>query len=78
MGSCNTLSNRVCVPNKTEDLNSNKELNLITERNESKTLTKNKSHPCKWQFGDRKCNLNQKRNNDKCRCECKNPKEHNV
>ena len=39
-GGCNTLnnsSNRVCVPNKTEDLNLNV-LNMITGINESKTL----------------------------------------
>ena len=42
VGSCNTpsdLSNKVCVPNKIEDLNLSF-LNLITGINESKTLTK--------------------------------------
>ena len=29
-------------------------------------------------FGGRKCNSNQKWNNDKCWCECKNPKEIHV
>ena len=41
-GSCNTindLSNKVCVPNKTEDLNLSV-FNTITGINESKTLTK--------------------------------------
>ena len=41
-GSCNTLnhlSNKVCVPNKREDLNLSM-FNTITEINESKTLTK--------------------------------------
>ena len=42
-GSCNTLNhlsnNKVCVPNKTEDLNLSM-FNTITEINESKTLTK--------------------------------------
>ena len=40
IGSCNTLndlSNKVCIPNKTEDLNLSK---LITEINQSKILTK--------------------------------------
>ena len=40
-GSCNTLndfSNKVCVPNKTEDLNLNV-FNMIRQINESKTLT---------------------------------------
>ena len=33
----NNLSNKVCVPNKTEDLNSNV-FNVITGKNESKIL----------------------------------------
>ena len=42
VGSCNTLndlSNKVCVPNKTEDLNLSM-LSMIKEINESKTLTR--------------------------------------
>ena len=42
VGSCNTLndlSNKVCVPNKTEDLNLNA-FNIIEGVNESKTFTK--------------------------------------
>ena len=45
MGSCNTLNglfNRVCVPNKTDDLNLSS-FNMITEINESKILTRHKS-----------------------------------
>ena len=41
VGSCNTLkplSNKVCIPNKTEDLNLSV-FNIITGINESKTLT---------------------------------------
>ena len=58
VGSCNTLndlSNKVCVPNKTEDLNL-RVFNIITEINESKTLTKHISCECKCQFDGRKCN----------------------
>ena len=43
VGSCNTLSDlssKVCIPNKTEDLNL-RVFNLITGINKSKTLTKN-------------------------------------
>ena len=29
-------------------------------------------------FGGSKCNSNQKWNNNKCQCKCKNPKEHCV
>ena len=58
VGSCNNvndLSNKVCVPNKTEDLNL-RVFNIITEINESKTLTKHISCECKCQFDGRKCN----------------------
>ena len=71
--SCNTfnhLSNKVCVPNKTEDLNIHV-FNMITRVNESKILTKHIS--CKWKckFDGRKYNSNQKWNNDKRWYECK-------
>ena len=79
VGSCNILnhlSSKVCVPNKTEDLNLSV-LNMITEINESKTLTKCIWYECKCKckFDGRKYNSNQKWNNNKCWCECKNPKE---
>ena len=71
--SCNTLSdwsNKVCVPNKTEDLNLNV-FNLITEINESKTLTKHISSKFKCKFDGRNCNIDQWWNSDNCWCECK-------
>ena len=43
-------------------------------RNESKILTKHISCKCKCKFDDRKCNSNQKCNNDTCWHECKNGK----
>ena len=49
IGSCNTvnnLSNKVCVPNKTEDLNVCI-FNMIIGINELKTLTKHISRKCK-------------------------------
>ena len=67
----NELSNKECVPSKTEDLNLSV-FNMITGINESKTLTKHTSCRCKCKFDSRKCNSNQKWNNNKCRCECKN------
>ena len=73
VGSCNTLnglSNKVCVPNETEDLNLSV-FNMITGINESKTLTKHISCECKCKFDGRNCNSDQWWNNDKCRCECK-------
>ena len=48
VGSCSTLndlSNKVCVPNKTEDLNL-RIFNMITGINESKTLTEHVSCEC--------------------------------
>ena len=48
-GSCNTLndlSNKVCVPNKTEDLNLSM-LNMIVGINELKILTKHISFKCR-------------------------------
>ena len=44
---------------------------MIIETNESKTLTKHVWCKCQCKFDDRKCNLNQKWNNDKCWCKCK-------
>ena len=62
---CNDLSNKVCVPNKIEDLNLSV-CNMITGINESKTLTKHILCECKCNFNGRKCNSNQWWNNDEC------------
>ena len=67
-GSCHTLddlSYKVFVPKKTEDLNLSV-FNMMTGINESKTLTKLVSCRCKCKYDGRKCNSNQKWNNDKC------------
>ena len=45
---------------------------------ESGTLAKHVSCKCECKFDDRKYNLNKKWNNNKCQCDCKNPKEHCV
>ena len=68
---------RICVLHETKDVNS-RVFNMITGINESKTLTKDISYKCKCKFDSTKCHSSQKWNNDKCRCECKNPKEHHV
>ena len=68
VGSCNTLndlSNKVCIPNKTEDLNLSV-FNMITRINEPKTLAKDTSCECKCEFDGRKCNSDQWWNNYKC------------
>ena len=54
----NELSNKVCVPNKTEDLNLSM-FNMITGINESRTLTKHISCKCNCRFDGRKCNSDQ-------------------
>ena len=64
------LCNKVCIPNETEDLNLGL-FNMIAEINESKLLAKHTSRKCKCKFDGRKCNSNQKWNNDKRQCECK-------
>ena len=63
--SCNTLnhlSNKVCVLNKTEDLNIHV-FDMITGKSESNILTKDMSCECKCKFHGRKCNSSQKWNN---------------
>ena len=49
----NDLSNKVCVPNKTEDLNLSM-FNMITGINEPKTLAKHISCKCKCKFDGKK------------------------
>ena len=79
-GSCDTLndlSNRAYVVNKTEDLTLNV-FYIITRINESEILTKHISCECECKFDSRKCNSNQKWNNDKCRCESKKSTEYHL
>ena len=67
-GSWNTVddfSTKICVPSKTKDINV-KVFNMITNRNEAKTLLKYISCDCKCKF------INTTWNRDKCLCECKN------
>ena len=73
VGSCNTLnnlSNKVCVPIKTENLNLSV-FNIIAGINESKSSTKHIVYECKCRFDGRKCNSDQWWNNDKYEYECK-------
>ena len=51
---------------------------MITRVNKPKISTKHILCECKCKFDGRKCNSNQKWSKDKCLCECKNPREHNV
>ena len=72
-GSCNAANNfspKICVPSKTKDVNV-KVLNMITYKNEAKTMVKHISCVCKCKFNSTTYNSNEKWNNDKCQCECK-------
>ena len=74
VGICNILDelpNKVCAPKKPEELNLSF-FNMIAGINEPKALTNHISWECKCKFDGRKCNSEQKWNNDKCQCECKN------
>ena len=74
VGSCNTLkdlSNKVCVPDNTEDLNLNV-FNMITRINVSKTLTKYILCVCKCRCDERKRISDQRWNNDKVNVNVKN------
>ena len=76
-GRCNVLndlSSNVFVPNKTGDLNLSV-FNIVTGINESKTLANHVSCKSKCKLDRKKCNSNQLRNNDKCRCKCN---KHNI
>ena len=48
---------KVCVPNKTEDLNLNV-FNMVLGINESKALKKHIAYKCKCKFQGRKCDSN--------------------
>ena len=75
-GRCNSaddLSMKICVPSKTKDVNV-KVFNMITNRNETKTMLKHISCDCKCKLNSTTCNSNQKWNNKTCHYECKSVK----
>ena len=65
------LSTKICVPSKTKDV-SIKVFNMVTRRNERKTLVKHISCDYKCKLNGAICSLNQKWNNYTCQCGCKN------
>ena len=69
------LSSRICVSNKTEDVNLNV-FNMITRM--SQNIKKNISCDCKSKLDSIKCNSNQKWTKSKCRCESKHPTKHSC
>ena len=59
-GSSNVLSPKICVEKKTTKEINVKVLNIITNINEAKTMTKHISCDCKCKFNSTTCNSNQK------------------
>ena len=49
-----------------------KVFNLISNKNEAKAIAKYISCDCKWKFNSKTCNSNQKWNNKRFQCDCKN------
>ena len=70
-GNCNVLSPKICVPKETKDINV-KTFNMITNKDEAKTMTEHISCDCKCKFISTTCNSKQKWNNKTCQCEYKN------
>ena len=70
-GNCNVFSPKICVPKKTKDINVTA-FNILTNKNEAKTMTKLISCDSKFKFNSATCTSNQKWNNKTCQCECKN------
>ena len=63
-GSCNVLSSKICVPKETKDINV-KVFNVITNKNDAKTIAKHISCDCKCKRNSTTWNSNstQKWNN---------------
>ena len=56
---------------KIKDINV-KVFNMITNKNEAKTIKKHILCDCKCKFNNTTCNSNQNCDNKTCQCECKN------
>ena len=54
-GSCNVLSQKICAPKETKDINV-KAFNMITNKNEAKAMTENILCDCKCKFNSTTCN----------------------
>ena len=58
-GSYNVLSPKTCVPKETKEIDVNA-FNMITNKNEAKTMTKQISCDCKCKFNSTTCHSDQK------------------
>ena len=70
-GNCNVFSPNICIPKKAKGKN-NKAFNIITNKNEVKTMTNIFLVIANPNFFSRTCHSNQKWNNKTYQCECKN------
>ena len=70
-GIFNVFSPKICVPKDTKDIYV-KAFNMITNKDEAKTMAEHISCDCKCKFNSTTCNLKQKWNNKTCQYECKN------
>ena len=71
-GNCNNMNDpyaKMCVPDVIKNINV-KVFNLISRTNETRHIKRHEK--CKWQcrLDASVCNNKQRRNKDKCRCEC--------
>ena len=55
-----------------------KYFNMVTRINKSKALATHISCESKCRLDDKKCNLNQRWNNNKCLFDCQNARKHHV
>ena len=67
----NIWSLEICVPKETKDINV-KALNVVTNKNDAKSMTEHISCDCECKLNSKTCNSNQKWNNKTCQYECKN------
>ena len=69
-GICNVLSPKIRVPKEKKDINV-KAFNMITKKDETKTMTEHIWCDCNRKFNNTACNSKQKWNNKTCHFECK-------
>ena len=72
-GNCNNISDlyaRICIPDTVKNLNV-KVIDLISLTNETRHIKWHKICKCICRLDKIICNSKQRRNKDKCRCECK-------
>ena len=72
-GNCNNINDpyaKICVPDTVKNLNV-KVFNLMTLTNETRHIKWHETCKCICRFDKIICNSKQRKNEDKCRCECK-------